>query len=50
MVYIIIIIIIIKDLQIHRPQMASTNRSYLHIIQKLFVLPRDIESFLEDRD
>ena len=29
---IIIIIIIIKDLQIHRPQMASTNRSYLHIV------------------
>ena len=45
---IIIIIIIIKDLQIHRPQLASTNRSYLQVNYIFLVLPSEIEPSLED--
>ena len=41
-------IIIIKDLQIHRPQLASTNRFYLQVNYIFFVLPSEIEPSLED--
>ena len=35
-------LIIIKDLQIHRPQLASTNRSYLQVNYIFLVLPSEI--------
>ena len=44
----IIIIIIFKDLLIHRPQLASTNRSYLQVNYIFLVFPSEIEPFLED--
>ena len=44
----IIIIIINNDLQIHRPQLASTNRSYLQVNYIFLVLPSEIEPSLED--
>ena len=40
--------IIIKDLQIHRPQLASTNRSYLQVNYIFLVLPSEIEPSPED--
>ena len=39
---------IIKDLQIHRPQLASTNRSYLQVNYIFLVFPSEIEPSLED--
>ena len=45
---IIIVIIIIKDLQIHRPQLASMNHSYLQVNYMFFVLPSEIEPSLKD--
>ena len=39
---------IIKDLQIYRPQLASTNRSYLQVNYIFLVLPSEIELSLED--
>ena len=44
----IIIIIIIKDLQIHRPQLASTNRFYLQVNYiELFYFSLSLFSFLK---